>query len=329
MKRRVLEAYYKNHELNKSKRRQLYKDNQVLDRRRISKLVACSIFNKYSKICIATTAGFIYRLTKQIKGKSYVEKHATAQYLLNTCKHYRNLRKAEFIKQFHHLRTAVLAMLVKASEAATDDEVSDVLCGPSLHTSTSESIFPDTTYKSAAFDEDGNVLRHNFPSHNANASESGTETWECSTELCAIDDCKNADTHNANLQGHNKACHVDPDACGSMLLYLRRLAPHFPNIRWIINMLYAVRRANTSLCKIDNALETENVAALQEIIEREKETKRFNFTITRDALDESQLREDNAIAINAFNARNLQLAEYPCISCMKLCFKRSDRISCL
>ena len=354
VKRRVLEAYYKNHELNKSKRRQLYKDNQVLDRRRISKLVACSIFNKYSKICIATTAGFIYRLTKQIKGKSYVEKHATAQYLLNTCKHYRNLRKAEFIKQFHHLRTAVLAMLVKASEAATDDEVSDVLCGPSLHTSTSESIFPDTTYKSAAFDEDGNVLRHNFPSHNANASGSGTETWECSTELCAIppkeavvqavsttyvkvaksdpadaqdfiehiDDCKNADTHNANLQGHNKACHVDPDACGSMLLYLRRLAPHFPNIRWIINMLYAVRRANTSLCKIDNALETENVAALQEIIEREKETKRFNFTITRDALDESQLREDNAIAINAFNARNLQLAEYPCISCMKLCFKR-------
>ena len=87
-------------------------------------------------------------------------------------------------------------------------------------------------------------------------------------------------------------------------------------------MLYTVRRANTSLCKIDNALETENLAALEEIIKGEKEMKRFNFTISRDALDESQLREDNAIAINAFNARNLQLAEYPCISCMKLCFKR-------
>ena len=35
----------------------------------------------------------------------------------------------------------------------------------------------------AAFDEDG---RRKFPSHNTNPSGSGTETWECSMELCAI-----------------------------------------------------------------------------------------------------------------------------------------------
>ena len=54
----------------------------MLDRRRISKLVACFVPNKYSKICInvpATTAGYIYRLTKQIKGKSCVDKDTTAQ----------------------------------------------------------------------------------------------------------------------------------------------------------------------------------------------------------------------------------------------------------
>ena len=214
----------------------------------------------------------------------------------------------------------MLAVLAKATEATTDDEVSDILCGQSLHTSTSESFFPDTTYKSAAFDEDGNVLRHKFPSHNANPSGSGTETWECSTELCAIppkesiiqtisaayakiaesdpadardfiqhmDDCNKTDMHDPNLQGHNKTCHVDPDACGSMLLYLRRLAPHFPDIRQIVNMLYTVRKANTSLSKIDHALETENVAALEEIIKEEKETKRFKFTVSRDALDETK-----------------------------------------
>ena len=77
--------------------------------------------------------------------------------------------------------------------------------------------------------------------------------------------------HDTKLQGHNKACHVDPDACGSMLLYLRRLAPHFPDIRRIINMLYTVRKTNTSLNKIDHALETENVTALEEIIKEEKE----------------------------------------------------------
>ena len=300
-------------------------DNRVLDRRHISKLVACTILNKYPKIYTdvpATTAGYIYKLTKQIKGKSYVDKHTTAQYLVNTCKHYRGSHKAEFIKQFHHLRTAVLAVLAKATEATTDDEVSDVLCGQSLHTSTSESFFPETTYNSAAFDEDGNVLRHKFPLHNTKASGSGTETWECSTELCTIppkesvnqaissayikiaesdpadaqhfiqhiDDCTKAYMHDTKLQGHNKACHADPDACGSMLLYLRRLAPHFPDIRRIINMLYTVRKMSASLSKIDHTLETENVAAL-EIIKEEKDMKRTNFTVSRDTLDESKIKK--------------------------------------
>ena len=108
----------------------------------------------------ATIAGYIYRLTKQRKGKSYVDKHTTAQYLVNTCKHYRGTHKAEFIKNFRQLRTAVLAVLAKATEATTDDEVSDILCGQSLHTSTSELFFPDITYKSAAFDEDGGISFH-------------------------------------------------------------------------------------------------------------------------------------------------------------------------
>ena len=59
MKRQALAAY-KKHEFNKSKTRQLYKDNRVLDRRRIIKLVACSVMNKYLKIFSdvpATTAG--------------------------------------------------------------------------------------------------------------------------------------------------------------------------------------------------------------------------------------------------------------------------------
>ena len=52
-----------------------------------------------------------------------------------------------------------------------------------------------------------------------------------------IDDCNKTDMHDANLQDHNKTCHVDPDACGSMLLYLRCLAPHFPDIRQIVKLI--------------------------------------------------------------------------------------------
>ena len=51
--------------------------------------------------------------------------------------------KAEFVKQFHRLRTAVLAVLTKATEATTDSEVSDVLCGPSLYTCTYLCMVPE------------------------------------------------------------------------------------------------------------------------------------------------------------------------------------------
>ena len=66
-----------------------------------------------------------------------------------------------------------------------------------------------------------------------------------------MDDCTKSYMHDTKLQGHNKECHVDPDACGSKLLYLHRLAPHFPNIRTIVNTLYTVWKTATSIIKID------------------------------------------------------------------------------
>ena len=45
-----------------------------------------------------------------------------------------------------------------------------------------------------------------------------------------MDDCDQPESHDPALAGHNKLCHLDTDACKSKLLYLRRLAPHFPNV---------------------------------------------------------------------------------------------------
>ena len=150
IKRRVSKAYFKTHDINKSTRRQLYKDNHILDKRRISKLLACSIFSKYSKICCdmpaTNPAAYIYRLVKKMTGTSYVAKHTTAQHLVNTCKQHQRFHKGDFTKHFHSLRNKIMAVLAKANKTSTDNEVSDVLCGPNLHTSNTESYFPDTTY---------------------------------------------------------------------------------------------------------------------------------------------------------------------------------------
>ena len=277
VKWRALQAYYREHELNKKKRRQVYEDNRtkILDKRHISKLVAWSVSKKYSKMrndMPASTTTYISRLLNKMKGKSYAAKHLEAQHLVTSCMQYRGLNKAQFIKEFHHLRTSVLAVLSKVTETASEIQRHDIFCGEGLHTSSTESYFPKTTYNAAAFDENGNLLRDKFPLYNINTLGSGTETWHCSSELCSIpsksevnqaicdtyteiaecdlskaryfiqhmDDCTKAYMHDPNLRGHNKACHVDPNACGSRLLYLRRLAPHYPNLRRIINMLYTV-----------------------------------------------------------------------------------------
>ena len=50
----------------------------------------------------------------------------------------------------------------------------------------------------------------------------------------------------------------------STLMFLRRLAPHYSNIRKIVNMLYNVRRVDKELSTLDRALYTGDVCLLQD-----------------------------------------------------------------
>ena len=73
------------------------------------------------------------------------------------------------------------------------------------------------------------------------------------------------------------------------LEYLRRLAPHYPNLRRIISMLYTVRKNDSKLCVIDRALQTGNVDGLQNIVKEHKEHQR-HYGVPCDQLDESQIK---------------------------------------
>ena len=304
----------------------------------------------------ATATVYVSKLLGKIKEKSKADKYFAAQHLVKSCMQYRSLHKAEFIKQFHHLRTSVLAVLSKAAETTSESQIHDILCGQGFHTSRTESYFPETMYNDSAFDKDGKVLKHKFPLYKVSASGSGTETWTCSSELCCIpskskvnqaicetytkiaeceplearhfiqhmDDCTQAYMHDTKLLGHNKVCHLDPNACGSKLLYLCRLAPHYPNLRRTIYMLYSVRRSDSKISAVDRALQRGNLDALQEIIKEHRESK-LHFGVSCETLDESKIREQYKKAISAFTKRNIEHAEYPCVSCTQLCFKRDCR----
>ena len=100
----------------------------------------------HSDVPLITTA-YISKIVNKMKGKSYASKHLLAQHLINSCLQYREMHKAEFIKQFHQLRASVLAVLSKASETSSESQMHNVLCGQGFHTSNTESYSPSTTYK--------------------------------------------------------------------------------------------------------------------------------------------------------------------------------------
>ena len=88
-----------------------------------------------------------------------------------------------------------------------------------------------------------------------------------------MDDCMNNRLHDSTMLGHHEICHSDPVACGSKLLYLCYLAPHYPNLRRIVNMLYNIRRIDKKLSSLDCALTTGNVAHLEQIVKEHKQSK--------------------------------------------------------
>ena len=153
----------------------------------------------------------------------------------------------------------------------SDDDAYEILLGPSMHTVSSESFFPASTYHDNAIDKDGKVDVTKFPTCDVGNKQ---KNWICVPVLCKLDDkpeitktvckiyksigecdpiearhyiqhmddCDQPESHEPSLAGHSEICHLDANACKSKLLYLRRLAPHFPNVRQLVTMIYGVKR---------------------------------------------------------------------------------------
>ena len=288
-----------------------------------------------------------------MSSKTFAGKHLSAEHLVKTSLYYREAYQRKFVKAFQHLQSSVLASLSKASELTTGDpsKIQGILCGESLHTSNTELFFPEVCYHDNAFDEQKTVMYHKFPSYTTDAHKTRFATWKCSN-LCnttashipsnlmdiyskigeclplmarryvqQIDECNKRVIHDANLQGHSKDCYLDPQACGSPLLFLRCLAPHYPAIRKLVNMLYEVRRADAKISVLDRALYRGDVSALQNIVKEQKETRKL-YMLGDDILDKSIILKEYDIAFTLYNKKCLEHAEFPCLSCNKLCFKQ-------
>ena len=75
------------------------------------------------------------------------------------------------------------------------------------------------------------------------------------------------------------------------MLYLCMLAPHFPEIRRVVQMLYEVRRHDRKIVEIEHALQHGQLEKLSEIADIEQ----------------------HKAAYEKFSERCLDVAKYPCI----------------
>ena len=137
-----------------------------------------------------------------------------------------------------------------------------------------------------------------------------------------MDDCDQPTSHDPLLAGHSEQCHLDDNACKSKLPYLHRLALHYPNVRQLVHMIYGVRRTHNHVSHIDQALETGNIELLKQIAIEQKSTYQGSTKEGISTIDESKILETYMNAFVAYNNRCLDCAEFPCMSCNKLCFKR-------
>jgi hypothetical protein len=122
--------------------------------------------------------------------------------------------------------------------------------------------------------------------------------------------------------GHSIDCHACIDCCESNLLFLRSVAPHFPEVRNVVKTLYALRRCNKELRNLDFAIKRHDVVTLSAMAgEAESNANAFFHESCQNELSEVAIMATYKNAFKAFTKSSLDTPKYDCISCEKLCFK--------
>ena len=251
----------------------------------------------------------------------------------------------------------VRSSISKAAEvSSTNLQILDILCGESLHTSNTELYNCGACYHSEAFNKDGLLDFEKFPNCEINyIGDKAIVTSECSLDppLCKLDgeviltrlraiysniiecsattsrsyirqmnDCSNDESRDVSLQGHPLQCYLYSPPCASELLYLRILAPHFPAIRRIVRTIYEVRSNDAKITEIEKALWLGLLDKILEIVTDAQTTRLRQYDVLAEVLNEQHIYKAYEKAFLKFNEKCLDVAEYPCMSCDKLCFKR-------
>ena len=248
---------------NRAKKRYMRKQDEVLRQRaerRSTLLSAFSVRNKYNRMFKrkwnhrGSLHEYVNKLARKM-GSRYSAAHVVkAELMVRSCMQQLSLKKHLYAKAFERLHNAVEASInVATDEGVMESELTTILCGTSLHTSTTELYFTEATYYPTAL-HDGNVQKEHFPGYTVKANVAGKDiaTWQCCFDplwckldpddviavrllnvykailncspecsrdyIQHIDDCSNVQLRNNLLQGHPIECYSS-SPCSSTLLF--------------------------------------------------------------------------------------------------------------
>lgn len=118
--------------------------------------------------------------------------------------------------------------------------------------------------------------------------------------------------------GHPIYCHKNDNACHSILLFFRRIAPHFPFVRQLVKVIYSIRSLLKDVRHVTDILENGDFNQLRQITTNIR-LKGIHFIV-----DDFPFHEENGIREKYIDALAAQLEiekDCPsnvCYSCMKL-----------
>lgn len=272
---------------------------------------------------------------------------------------YRDSLVHPFCKLFLTVKSKLKSNELKLKEVSSDDAKFVAMFGPSLHTKISESYFAlhqteqivDAPYADKGDTElsrqaseltqwvctdscniDKKLWFHRLYSISRDLLNMKPD--EICNFLENVDICSNKESdspiqiqHNDSdkklMLGHPFICHETDNACPSVLLFLRRVAPHFPFIRFLVKNIYSIRRLRFQIGFASDLLIN---GSLTEIQKFESQIRSNVSTYELDSFPSKEEKDIHEKFSSAFVALRKKEKEHnlpldACYSCLKLCSK--------
>lgn len=106
---------------------------------------------------------------------------------------------------------------------------------------------------------------------------------------------------------------------------LHFLSPHYPKVRNIQRLTYRLKHYYEKLIKLDEALYLGNIEILEKIVKITRDKCTFTNIDDKEilTLNEDKIMLKYSKAFTLFTKRSIDVPQFPCLSCEKLCFRKN------